>query len=439
MLKRVPFLIAVALISLSTFAQHAHHHMTDEELRKLVAAGSSHGPMIPQPAASIVPTATKAFTVTARSFTFTTSPSPFTVNQGDTVQLTFTVPSNDPAPEHGLLMEAYFDGFTAGTQQPFNVKPGQSVTKTFTATTTGTFLFACNAPNCGTGHSNMIGTFTVTPQSNPAPTVTGIAPSSGTTAGGTFVTIAGTNFASGATVSMGGSAATGVNVTGASSLTASTPAHAAGIVSITVANADGQSGTLSNAYTYVTPSPTLTGVNPSSGPTSGNTLVTLTGTNFQSGATVTINGVAATDVKFVDSTTLTARTPLGPATEQVGLAVPVKVTNPDQKSITSNLFTYTLPAPAVSSLTPPTGLPAGGNVVAILGVGFTSAVVTTVKFGGVNATNVQIIDAVSMKATVPAHAAGAVDVVVTVGGATTTATNAYVYGNPTSKKRAVKR
>jgi hypothetical protein len=439
MLKRVALFAAVTLISLAAFAQHAHHTMTDEDFRKLVAAGSSHGPMIPQPAASVVPTATKAFTITARSFSFTLSPTPFTVSQGDTVQLTFTVPSNDTATSHGLLMEAYFDGFSAGSQQPFNVNRGQSVTKSFTATTTGTFIFACNVPTCGDGHSNMIGSFNVTPQSSPAPTVTGIAPSSGTTAGGTFVTISGTNFATGATVSMGGSAATSVNVTGANSLTANTPAHSAGVVSITVANADSQSATLSNAYTYITPSPTIASINPTSGPTSGNTLVTLTGTNFQSGATVTFNGIAATDVKFVNATTLTARTPLGPASEQVGLPVAVKVTNPDQKSITASIFTYTLPPPNVGSINPPTGLPAGGNVVTILGVGFTSAVATTVKFGGIAATNVQIIDAVSMKATVPAHAAGAVDVAVTVGATTTTATNAYVYGSATSKKRAVKR
>ena len=48
--------------------------------------------------------------------------------------------------------------------------------------------------------------------SNPAPTVSSISPTTGTSAGGTPVTITGTGFLSGATVSLGGTAATGVTV-----------------------------------------------------------------------------------------------------------------------------------------------------------------------------------------------------------------------------------
>jgi hypothetical protein len=57
-----------------------------------------------------------------------------------------------------------------------------------------------------------------------APTVTGISPNSGPTAGGTAVTITGTNFATGATVSFGGTAATNVVVVSSTSITATTPA-----------------------------------------------------------------------------------------------------------------------------------------------------------------------------------------------------------------------
>jgi hypothetical protein len=88
--------------------------------------------------------------------------------------------------------------------------------------------------------------------SNPAPTVTAITPTSGTTAGGTAVTITGTGFLSGATVSLGGTAATGVTVVSSTSITATTAAHAAGAVSVVVTNSDAQSGTLPNGYTYTT-------------------------------------------------------------------------------------------------------------------------------------------------------------------------------------------
>jgi hypothetical protein len=83
-----------------------------------------------------------------------------------------------------------------------------------------------------------------------APTVGGINPPNGAAAGGTPVAITGTNFVSGATVSIGGAAATGVNVGSSTSITATTSAHAAGTVNVVVTNPGAQSGTLTNGYTY---------------------------------------------------------------------------------------------------------------------------------------------------------------------------------------------
>src|ERR1700738_1522077 len=80
----------------------------------------------------------------------------------------------------------------------------------------------------------------VSAQSNPAPTLTSISPSSGTTSGGTAVTLAGINFVSGATVKFGGVAATSVSVVNSTTITAKTPPNPAGTVSVTVTNPDGQ-------------------------------------------------------------------------------------------------------------------------------------------------------------------------------------------------------
>jgi hypothetical protein len=97
-----------------------------------------------------------------------------------------------------------------------------------------------------------------------APTVSLVSPSSGTTAGGTPVTITGTGFVSGATVSFGGSAATSVVFGNATTLTAVTPAHAAGLVNVVVTNPDLSVGTGTNKYTYVGTGPTVT-INQASG------------------------------------------------------------------------------------------------------------------------------------------------------------------------------
>src|SRR5204862_5984311 len=84
----------------------------------------------------------------------------------------------------------------------------------------------------------------------PAPTVTSVAPGTGSTAGGTAITISGTGFSAGAAVTVDTTAATAVTVVNATTITATTAAHAAGAVSVTVTNADAQSGTLANGFTY---------------------------------------------------------------------------------------------------------------------------------------------------------------------------------------------
>ena len=90
----------------------------------------------------------------------------------------------------------------------------------------------------------------VPPPPPPAPTITGISPTFGTNAGGTQVTVTGTNFVSGATLDIGGSAATNVTVT-ATSLTATTgPRQTPGPVNVQVRNPDGQTATRDNGFTY---------------------------------------------------------------------------------------------------------------------------------------------------------------------------------------------
>jgi plastocyanin len=182
--------------------------------------------------------------------------------------------------------------------------------------------------------------------------VTSIAPNSGGTSGGTVVTISGTGFAAGASVSFGGTAASAVTVNGASTITATAPARGAGSVDLVVSNPDGQSGRLTNGFSYVgsapppppppaAVAPTLTGVSPGSATTAGGTAVTITGTGFAAGATVSFGSAAASSVSVASATSITATTPAGAAG-----AVEVTVRNAD--GLTGRLasgFTYTAPAP----------------------------------------------------------------------------------------------
>jgi hypothetical protein len=92
--------------------------------------------------------------------------------------------------------------------------------------------------------------------------------------------------------------------------------------------------------------PTVTSINPTSGPNTGGTIVTIIGTNFVVGATtVSFGGSAGTNVTCASITQCTATSPAGSGT------VDVTVTTAGGTSATSasDRFTYLLPVPALGA------------------------------------------------------------------------------------------
>lgn len=87
-------------------------------------------------------------------------------------------------------------------------------------------------------------------------TVTSLSPPSGSTLGGTTLTIVGQNFSGTATVTIGGVAATDVQVTSERTITARTGQHARGVADVTV-SMGGKTGTLPAAFTFVSPGETV--------------------------------------------------------------------------------------------------------------------------------------------------------------------------------------
>ena len=82
------------------------------------------------------------------------------------------------------------------------------------------------------------------------PIVTTVSPQQGTAAGGTNMTISGSNFKSGASVALGGAICQTVVVVSSSQITCVTSAHFPAAVDVVVTNIDQQSGTLLQGYTY---------------------------------------------------------------------------------------------------------------------------------------------------------------------------------------------
>lgn len=79
----------------------------------------------------------------------------------------------------------------------------------------------------------------------------------------------------------------------------------------------------------------------------------------------------------------------------------------------------------VTSIYPATGNAGGGETVSVTGTDLDTA--TSVKFGTTDATSFEAVTDSLIRAVVPAHAAGAVDVVVSDGVAPATLTAAYTY------------
>jgi len=183
------------------------------------------------------------------------------------------------------------------------------------------------------------------PALDPAPTVSSVSPTAGALAGGTSLTINGTGFLSGATSTVGGTACTSPNVASSISMSCTLPAKSAGAYTVAVLNTDGQSGSLSNAYTYQA-APTVASVSPTSGSTAGSTAITITGTGFLSGATATVGGVSCTSPNVTNSTTMTCTTGA-----RAAATVDIVVTNSDTQSGTgSNLYTYATPFADATSI-----------------------------------------------------------------------------------------
>ena len=95
----------------------------------------------------------------------------------------------------------------------------------------------------------------VIPVAAAAPTFSNILPSSGPTAGGTAVTITGTDFVEGGSlgVTIGDAPATSVVFVDPTQITAVTPAGTAGAKDVIVISGDAQTATGTGAFTYVAP------------------------------------------------------------------------------------------------------------------------------------------------------------------------------------------
>jgi hypothetical protein len=276
--------------------------------------------------------------------------------------ITMVSPSHGPA-AGGTVVTITGTGFTGATCPGAGVKFG--LTNATTCTVNSAISITATSP-AGTGTVDITVT---TPGGTSAtsaadhfsygPTVTMVSPAIGPAAGGTIVTITGSGF-TGVTgpggVQFGGTNAAHYMFNSDTSITATSPAGT-GTVDITVTTPSGTSPTsAADQFTY---GPTVTNVNPNSGPIAGGTVVTITGTGF-TGVTgpggVQFGGTNAAHYTFNSDTSITATSPAGAQG-----TVDVTVTTPAGTSPTSaaDHFSYLTVPGAPTGVT---GVPGNGQV-----------------------------------------------------------------------------
>jgi hypothetical protein len=151
---------------------------------------------------------------------------------------------------------------------------------------------------------------TVLDETGSPPTVRRVSPKKGPAAGGTVVTLTGTNFTGAEAVTFGTTPATSFTVNSPDSISAVAPPGTTGAVGVTVTTPNGTSiagGKIH--FTYGTP--TITEIKPNIGPTGGGTPVTITGSGFApgGGTSFKFGAALASSVSCSSSSTCTATTP----------------------------------------------------------------------------------------------------------------------------------
>jgi hypothetical protein len=259
------------------------------------------------------------------------------------------------------------------------------------------------------------------------PTVVSVNPNVGATAGGTNVTISGSNFNTVTGVYFGSTAAASYTVVNSTTITAVSPAGSAGTIDVTVNNSTGASTTSAADTFNYTVSPVITSISPTSGSTTGGTSVIISGSNFAGVNNVSFGSVAAASFNYnAANSTITAITP----SESAG-SVLVTVTTPGGTATSPTQFTFAAP-PTISGLNLSTGtsvvalapgIDSGGNRVVIYGANLST--VTSVSFGSVPATTFAYNTSLgAIIADSPAESVGTVNVVLTNPGGTSTTSSA---------------
>ena len=212
------------------------------------------------------------------------------------------------------------------------------------------------------------------------PVITDCSPVSGANTGTIPFVVNGTNFRKGATVTITNGSTTKTvtgTVTGSVRITCSLPLNGLpyGMYNLTVRNTDGTEVTNTYAFSVASPVPTVKKIVPVSGYNSGPLLVTITGSGFRTGAAIQLTNQSTTVTGTVISLSETGITGSFPLSGAPAGIYNLTVTNPGGVSgAKTGAFTIISAgtAPAILTISPPSGYNTGNLPVTITGTNFRS-------------------------------------------------------------------
>jgi len=271
-------------------------------------------------------------------------------------------------------------GFAAATQ--FTIVSPTTITATAPAGSVGSVDVTVTTPE-GTSAVNSHTQFTY----GPPPQATHIDPKEGIEAGGTAVTITGSNLGEATEVRFGAASAQSFGVQSSTSVTAVSPAGA-GTVGVTVTTPYGTTTAGAHEqFTYVHNGavPVVKKLSAKKGPAGGGTLITITGSHITGATGVLFGQTPATEFEVLSDQSLSVYSPPGTSgtaevtvTNQFGPSAPVS----------GDRFKYE--KPTIGSISPSGGPKAGGALVTITGTGFAPGeAATSFRFGKGLATAVE--------------------------------------------------
>jgi IPT/TIG domain len=231
--------------------------------------------------------------------------------------------------------------------------------------------------------------------------------SSGSTSGGTKVTLSGSGFTHVASVKFGSVRGTHLHVLSSRKLQITTPRHSSGVVVVRVVTTRGTSASVRKSrFDFVAP-PSVTAVSPAAGPITGRMRVTITGRSFTHVKKVIFGSTGGSSLSVKSSTKLQVTTP---AHTNGSVSVRVVTSYGESKAVTVGKYNFVAP-PSITAIMPIAGPVTGGTIVDITGHNFLA--VTSVTFGATPGRSIESVSSTHLRVTAPAHALGAVSVVVT--------------------------